>query len=237
MLLAQRDWEDANIGHLRELLDRYRNRDDLKGFEWGYWNRLVNSDLFTLDGHLGAVYSMSFSPDGKRIVSGGIRDSAVKVWDAQTGQETLTLKGHTEVSCVSFSPDGSRIVSGGADFDSKGLGRPPAGEVQVALISPERRRGAWFGSGGLNAGAGETGPATDWPAPCSLPVSISHQNVRPPFTVLSSIAPSCNAFDHRNVVIWKVVILSTFQEMAEVCVARLRVFDDVSFSRDVHFGL
>ena len=119
MLLAQRDWEDANIGHLRELLDRYRNRDDLKGFEWGYWNRLVNSDLFTLDGHLGAVYSMSFSPDGKRIVSDGIRDSAVKVWDAQTGQETLTLKGHTEVSCVSFSPDGSRIVSGGADLTVK----------------------------------------------------------------------------------------------------------------------
>ena len=40
----------------------------------------------------------------------------MKVWDAQTGQETLTLKGHSEpVWSVSFSPDGKRIVSGSLD--------------------------------------------------------------------------------------------------------------------------
>src|SRR5262249_5414105 len=56
---------------------------------------------------------VAFSPDGKRIASG--RDG-VKVWDAQTGQELLTLKGHTEgVSSVAFSPDGSRIASGSHD--------------------------------------------------------------------------------------------------------------------------
>jgi WD40 repeat protein len=39
-----------------------------------------------------------------------------KVWDAQTGQETLTLKGHSgSVTSVSFSPDGKRIVSGSGD--------------------------------------------------------------------------------------------------------------------------
>ena len=37
---------------------------------------------------------MAFSPDGRRIVSGG-GDKTLKVWDAATGQETLTLKGHT----------------------------------------------------------------------------------------------------------------------------------------------
>ena len=37
-------------------------------------------------------------------------------WDAQTGQETLTLKGHSgSVWNVSFSPDGKRIVSGSSD--------------------------------------------------------------------------------------------------------------------------
>jgi WD40 repeat protein len=58
---------------------------------------------------------VSFSPDGKRIVSGSL-DNTLKVWDAQTGQETLTLEGHSSVvTSVSFSPDGKRIVSGNWD--------------------------------------------------------------------------------------------------------------------------
>ena len=69
----------------------------------------------TLKGHSHFVSSVSFSPDGNRIVSGSF-DRTVKVWDAQTGQETRTLKGHSGVvSSVSFSPDGKRIVSGSGD--------------------------------------------------------------------------------------------------------------------------
>jgi WD40 repeat protein len=56
-----------------------------------------------------------FSPDGKRIVSAS-SDHALKVWDAGTGQETMTLEGHTtSVYGVGFSPDGERIVSGSGD--------------------------------------------------------------------------------------------------------------------------
>ena len=59
--------------------------------------------------------SVVFSPDGKRIVSGGF-DTALKVWDAASGQETLTFKGHVDcVMSVAFSPDGEQIVSGGGD--------------------------------------------------------------------------------------------------------------------------
>ena len=54
---------------------------------------------------------MAFSPDGRRIVSGSY-DKTVKVWDAATGQEMLTLKGHTAVYSVAFSPDGRRIARG-----------------------------------------------------------------------------------------------------------------------------
>ena len=61
------------------------------------------------------VTSVAFSPDGKRIVSGS-DDNTVKVWDADNGPETLTLKGHTDmVTSVAFSADGKRIVSGSED--------------------------------------------------------------------------------------------------------------------------
>ena len=65
------------------------------------------------------VISVSFSPDGKRLASAS-SDQTVKVWDATTGQEALTLKGHTSsVGSVSFSPDGQRLASASWDHTVK----------------------------------------------------------------------------------------------------------------------
>jgi WD40 repeat protein len=56
---------------------------------------------------------VAFSPDGKRLTRGD-QNGTVKVWDTATGQEILTLKGHTgHVTSVAFSPDGKRLASGG----------------------------------------------------------------------------------------------------------------------------
>ena len=47
-------------------------------------------------------------------------DSTAKVWDAQSGQELLTLSGHSNlVLSVAFSPDGGRIVTGSEDKTAK----------------------------------------------------------------------------------------------------------------------
>ena len=55
---------------------------------------------------------MAFSADGNRLFCGSA-DKTIKVWDVQTGQELLTLKGHTAmVKSVALSPDGKRLVSG-----------------------------------------------------------------------------------------------------------------------------
>ena len=58
-----------------------------------------------LEGHTDWVNSVTFSPDGKRVVSGS-NDKTVLVWDVETCQATL-LEGHTgSVRSVTFSPDG-----------------------------------------------------------------------------------------------------------------------------------
>ncbi|KIM73277.1 hypothetical protein PILCRDRAFT_731139 [Piloderma croceum F 1598] len=69
------------------------------------------------EGHTNLVTSVSFSLDGKHIVSGSY-DKTIRVWDVQTGHMVSgPFKGHTDsVSSVSFSLDGKRIVSGSRDM-------------------------------------------------------------------------------------------------------------------------
>ena len=58
---------------------------------------------------------MAFDPEGRRIAS-TFDDGTIKLWDADTGDEVFTLRGHTDgVLGVSFSPDGKRIASASKD--------------------------------------------------------------------------------------------------------------------------
>jgi WD40 repeat protein len=83
------------------------------------WDAETGKQTITLKGHSDYVYSVSFNPDGKRIVSGS-SDKTATVWDGDTRQKTLTLKGHTNnVHRVTFCSDRKRIVSGSSDSTVK----------------------------------------------------------------------------------------------------------------------
>lgn len=69
----------------------------------------------TLDGHSGAVYSVAYDHEGKRLVTAS-EDGTARIWDAATGREKIILLGHTgDVYSASFSPNGQLIATGGAD--------------------------------------------------------------------------------------------------------------------------
>jgi len=72
----------------------------------------TNSPASTSQPWLLHLRSATYSGDGKLLATNSGANS-VKVWDAEIGQETLTLKGSS--GGVAFSPDGRCLASGGAD--------------------------------------------------------------------------------------------------------------------------
>jgi WD40 repeat protein len=72
-------------------------------------------EVFLRQGHRGGVFSVAFSPDGKRIISGS-GDNIIRLWDAVSGREIRIFSGHTDsVYSASFSPDGKQAISGSRD--------------------------------------------------------------------------------------------------------------------------
>ena len=67
----------------------------------------------TLTGHY--VQSVSFSPDGQTLASGGL-DGTIRLWNTSNAHKR-TLTGHLIwVSSVTFSPDGQTLASGSWDY-------------------------------------------------------------------------------------------------------------------------
>ncbi len=135
--LAQQEWEKGLVPALLKRLDalRVQNADapDLRGFEWYYLQRLCHLDLRTLSRSSEPVHSVAFSPDGRRVASGGGNFSTpgmIVIWDAATGAALRSWAGHAEcVHSVAFSQDGKYLASAGG-LSAGGLFNQP-GEVKI----------------------------------------------------------------------------------------------------------
>ncbi|KAJ3983176.1 quinon protein alcohol dehydrogenase-like superfamily, partial [Lentinula detonsa] len=119
------------------------------------FSRQINNwpdEQVILKGHTEGVFSVAFSPDGKRIVSGSW-DWSIRIWNADTGEAIGDpLQGHSkEVNSVAFSPDGKRIVSGSYDKSiriwnadtGEAIGDPLQGHsisVSSVAFSPDGKR-------------------------------------------------------------------------------------------------
>lgn len=72
------------------------------------WNISENQEYFSAT-HAGKITLMSFSPDGKFIVTTGT-DSVVHVWQIEDGNEVANLIAPSKVNALTFSPDNRFIV-------------------------------------------------------------------------------------------------------------------------------
>lgn len=77
------------------------------------WNGRTGDCLYILEGHKNVVTYVSFSKDGKKLLSAS---SDIRVWDTETGELIDVLEGHKDlVKSVVFSPDSKTILSASSD--------------------------------------------------------------------------------------------------------------------------
>ncbi len=104
------------------------------------------------------ISAMDFNPTGTRLVVGSV-DGLLRVFSARTGDQLLTLLGHTgDISGVSFSSDGSRLLSS-SDNSNRGGATIAWGEREALVWesgNSVERRETWRRAADLRSKAAPT---------------------------------------------------------------------------------
>jgi len=89
-----------------------------------------NGEAIVIKGHAGTVFSLAFSPDGKRLACasgserGGALSGEVRFFDPATGQQKEVFRAFTQpVRAIAFSPDGKQFATGADGLRLWAIGR------------------------------------------------------------------------------------------------------------------
>lgn len=102
-------------------------RGDLRLFDTKSWELIAS-----LGGHLDSVSMVSFSPDGKQILSASF-DKTVRLWDIASQKPLHTFTGHSDfVYAVEFSPQGDWYATASKDRTARIIDAK-TGESKITL--------------------------------------------------------------------------------------------------------
>jgi len=87
--------------------------------------------------HQGKIFSATFNPDGKLVLTGS-NDRSARLWDTATGEAVGPVFRHQGgVTCVAFNPDGQSFATASNDKTAQ------TWEVPVAVEGEVGRLAAW----------------------------------------------------------------------------------------------
>ena len=79
---------------------------------WVYETDTGNEKGLFADKH-GHINALSFSPDGKKVASGGFSNPIIQIWELASGKKLNNFRFTSETNSISglaFSEDGSKVI-------------------------------------------------------------------------------------------------------------------------------
>ena len=126
------------------------------------WNVTTGTLIQTLTGHIRAIYSLRFSPDGHMLASGS-SDDTIRLWHVATGvlRNTLASPNRKTVSSVDFSPDGHMLASG-SPHDTIHLWHVATGVPQSSLSRYSQDDSVRFSPDGRTLASWDSSGTAHW---------------------------------------------------------------------------
>ncbi|MBP7737371.1 MAG: SH3 domain-containing protein [Spirochaetes bacterium] len=111
--------KEETIGGVRGAWCKFQTEKGETGWCFDGFLTEIISTVTTPPAHAKAVFSVSFSPDGKFALSASA-DKTIKLWEIPACKEVRTFTGHTgSVNAVVYSQEGHEALSGSADMTMK----------------------------------------------------------------------------------------------------------------------